>query len=164
MPRVLGQKDGMTYQISGLDPTPFLPLFDLDEASLTRIGVRRMPVTDRPGAPCRLTLDDAQVGERVLLLNHVSVPFGPYKASHAIFVTEGVGKSMRYEDIVPPAMDRRTLSLRAFAEDFDMVDAMLVQPGEADAGIRRLLDNPEVRSIHAHYATRGCFAAVVERS
>lgn len=154
----------MTYQISGLDPTPFLPIFDLDETSLTRLGVRRMAVTARPGAPCRLTLDDAQLGERVLLINHVSVPFGPYKASHAIFVTEGVRKSARYEDTIPPAMDRRTLSLRGFAEGLDMVDAVLVQPGEADGGIRRLLDNPDVQSIHAHYATRGCFAGVVERS
>jgi len=44
-----------------------------------------------------------------------------------------------------------------------MADAILTQPGEADAGIRKLLDNPEVQTIHAHNATRGCFSAKIER-
>ena len=45
-----------------------------------------------------------------------------------------------------------------------LADAILTQPGEADAGIRKLLDNPLVETIHAHNATRGCFAAKIERS
>lgn len=45
-----------------------------------------------------------------------------------------------------------------------MVAAELVQPGAADAAIRRLLADPAVSVIHAHYATRGCFAAAVERT
>jgi hypothetical protein len=45
-----------------------------------------------------------------------------------------------------------------------MVDACLAQPGEADHAIRRLFQNPEVAAIHAHNATRGCFAAKIERS
>ena len=45
-----------------------------------------------------------------------------------------------------------------------MVDAVLTQPGEADVGIRRLLDNPKIETIHAHNATRGCFSARIERN
>ena len=154
----------MTYRISGLDPAPFIRLSSLDDAELGLRGVRRLTVTDRPGFPCRLTLDDAEPGETALLLNHTSVPHGVYRASHAIFVTEGAGTAARYEDAVPPALDRRILSLRAFDGELDMVEGLLVQPGEADAAIRRLLANRTVATIHAHYATRGCFAALVERS
>jgi len=40
----------------------------------------------------------------------------------------------------------------------------LTQPGEADAGIRRLLADPAIATIHAHNAARGCFAAKIERN
>ena len=45
-----------------------------------------------------------------------------------------------------------------------MTDAALAQPGEADAAIRRLLADHQVDHIDAHNATRGCFAARIERS
>jgi hypothetical protein len=45
-----------------------------------------------------------------------------------------------------------------------MVDAILTQPGEADAGIRKLFANPNIETIHAHNATRGCFSAKIERN
>jgi hypothetical protein len=45
-----------------------------------------------------------------------------------------------------------------------MADALLTQPGEADAGIRKLFANPAIATIHAHNATRGCFAAKIERN
>jgi hypothetical protein len=44
------------------------------------------------------------------------------------------------------------------------VDAILTQPGEADTGIRKLFANPKIETIHAHNATRGCFAAKIERN
>ena len=41
--------------------------------------------------------------------------------------------------------DTRVLSLRGFDEDGMMADAVLAQPGEADAGIRKLFENPDDR-------------------
>ena len=40
----------------------------------------------------------------------------------------------------------------------------LAQPGEADAAIRELLADPAIDHIDAHNATRGCFAARIERA
>jgi hypothetical protein len=154
----------MTYRITGLDPAPYRHLFGRSDDDLARAGASRMQVTDRPGFPCRIGLDDVESGGTVLLLNHQSVPSGPYRASHAIFVEEGRTEPAVYEDEVPPALDRRTLSLRAFDAAHMMVDAVLAGPGEADAVIRALLDNDDVRIVHAHNAVSGCFAAVVERS
>jgi hypothetical protein len=45
-----------------------------------------------------------------------------------------------------------------------MIDAALAQPGEADVAIRRLLASELVDHIDAHNATRGCFAARIERT
>ena len=155
----------MTYRIHGLDPLPFRALYGLADEELARRGILRMPVTAQPGFPCRLTLDDAPIGATMLLLNHVSHDVAnPYRATHAIFVTEGAEAPAEFVDEVPPALARRVLSLRAFDAAGMMRDAALVQPGEADDGIRTLLDAPETAYIHAHNAIRGCFAARVDRS
>ena len=104
-------------------------------------------------------------GETLLLLNHRSHDGdNPYRASHAIFVSESATEAAVYEDEIPPALDRRILSLRAFDKAGMMSDAALAQPGEADAVIRRLLADNAVDHIDAHNATRGCFAARVERT
>jgi hypothetical protein len=153
----------MTYRITGLDPAPYKPLFGLSDAELADRGAVRMTVTD-PTFPCRVSLTDRALGERVLLVNHVSHDVAnPYRASHAIFVTETDQESAEYVDRVPPVFEPRVLSLRGFDKDGMMAEAILTQPGEADAGIRRLFANPEIETIHAHNATRGCFAAKIER-
>jgi hypothetical protein len=155
----------MTYRISGLNPAPFRPLFGLPDDELARLGAVRMTVTDKPNFPCRVSLTDRDVGDQVLLLNHVSNDVaGPYRASHAIFVTEDDCEAAEYVDRVPPVFETRLLSLRGFDAGGMMVDALLAKPGEADAGIRKLFANPDILCIHAHNATRGCFAAKVERN
>jgi hypothetical protein len=154
----------MTYRITGLDPAPYKPLFGLPDAELEKRGVVRMTVTS-PTFPCRVSLTDRDPGEKVLLLNHVSHDVAnPYRASHAIFVTEGAEQPAEYVDEVPPVFETRVLSLRGFDKDGMMTEAVLTQPGEADAGIRKLFSNPEVEIIHAHNATRGCFSARIERA
>ena len=155
----------MTYRITGLDPSAFQPLFGLTDAELAARGVVRMAVTSAPGFPCRVTLTDRPVGDSVLLLNHISHDVAnPYRASHAIFVGEGVEAPADYRDEVPPVFHGRVLSLRGFDREGMMVEALLSQPGDADGGIRTLFENPQIAYIHAHNAVRGCFAAKVERT
>ena len=154
----------MTYRVTGLDPAPFKPLFGLPDDELAKQGIVRMTV-DSPTFPCRVSLTDRAVGETVLLLNHVSHDAdGPYRATHAIFVTESDDEAARYVDQVPPVFEKRILSLRGFDEQGMMVEAFLAQPGEADAVIRRMFENEWVDHIDAHNATRGCFSARIERS
>lgn len=154
----------MSYVVRGLDPKPFADLFGLPDSKLAERGVVRMTVTS-PTFPCRVSLTDRDLGEKVLLLNHVSHDVAnSYRASHAIFVTEGAWEPAEYFDEVPPVFKTRVLSLRGFDADGMMADAILTQPGEADAGIRKLCSNPEIVTIHAHNATRGCFSAKIERN
>jgi len=155
----------MTYRITGLDPAPYKPLFGLSDAELATRGVVRMTVSAKPSYPCRVSLTDRDLGESVLLINHVSHDVAnPYRASHAIFVTEGEDRAAEYVDQVPPVFETRVLSLRGFDQDGMMAEAILTQPGEADAGIRQLFANPQIATIHAHNATRGCFSAKIERN
>lgn len=152
----------MTYRITGLDPAPYKPLFALTGDELAERGIVRMTVTQKPSFPCRVSLADREIGEEVLLLNHVSHDVAnPYRASHAIFVADA--EQAEFVDRVPPVFETRVLSLRGFDRDGMMADAMLAQPGGADAAIRELFDNPEIETIHAHNATRGCFSAKIER-
>jgi hypothetical protein len=67
-------------------------------------------------------------------------------------------------DIVPPALARRTLSLRGFDGAHMMIEADLAEGANAAELIERFLANPSVAYIHAHYARRGCFAARIDRA
>lgn len=153
----------MSYSIRGLAPADYDHLRHASKDVLTSYGASRMIADAIPSFPCRVTLDDAAIGETLILLNHVSHDGGPYRASHAIFVSESAHEAAHYVDEVPPALDRRILSVRGFDAAGMMVDAVLAQPGEADAVFRRMLADPVVDHIDAHNAIRGCFAARVER-
>ena len=154
----------MTYVVRGLDPAPYRDLFGVPDEQLAERGIVRMTV-DGNGYPCRVSLTDRVIGESVLLVNHVSHDVAnPYRASHAIFVTEADEEASEFVDAVPPVFETRVLSLRGFDADGMMADAVLTQPGEADAGIRKLFANPAIGTIHAHNATRGCFSAKIERN
>jgi hypothetical protein len=153
----------MTYRITGLDPAPYKPLFDLSDEELSARGIVRMTVTAKPSFPCRVSLEDRDIGEEVLLLNHVSHDVAnPYRASHAIFVADA--EQAEFVDKVPPVFQTRVLSLRGFDRKGMMADAVLAQPGEADTAIRTLFGNPQIETIHAHNAARGCFSAKIERN
>ena len=155
----------MTYKFSGLEPSLFTHLIGLTDEELAAHGAVRMTAKGQPSFPCRVQLDDAKAGESLLLVNQVSHDGNnPYRASHAIFVSESATQPAVYEGQIPPALDRRILSLRAFDRAGMMVDAALAQPGEADPIVRRMLANDDVDHVDAHTAVRGCFMARAERA
>jgi hypothetical protein len=154
----------MTYLIQGLDPAPFRPLFALDEAALAGRRAKRVTATERPGFPCRVSLEDAEPGESLIMLHHVSHEVEtPFRSAYAIYVREQAEQAAVYADEIPPAMCGRTLALRAFDGEGILRGAALAGPGEADAGIRTLFGRPEIATIHAHNAAAGCFAAKIVR-
>lgn len=153
----------MTYRITGLDPAPFRHLHTLGDADLAANNIRRVRVEEKPGAPCRISLIDAEIGEFVLLLNHEHQPaVTPYRQQGPIFVRE---TEHRFDghDVIPPALAVRLLSLRGFDAEGMMIEADVVEGAQAPTLIKRFFENPEVAYIHAHYARRGCFAALIER-
>ena len=156
----------MSFVVTGLPIAPFQPLFALSDEALAERRIVRRTVDAPSGFPCRVTLEDAQVGETVLLMNYEHQPADtPFRASHAIYVREGDHPTRRDVDAIPPALAVRPyISLRAFDEGGMMVDAT-VAPGAALApAIEQMLAGAEVAYLHAHYAGMGCYAARIDRA
>lgn len=155
----------MSFVVTGLPVEPFRPLFGLDAAALAARGVVRMTADSKPGFPCRITLEDAEPGETVLLLNHEHLAVDtPYRSRHAIFVRESAKAPARVDGVVPPVMATRLLSLRAFDAADMMIDAEVVEGTDAAPLIERFLHNPATAYLHAHAARRGCFVARIDRT
>ncbi|MEA1013804.1 DUF1203 domain-containing protein [Sphingosinicella sp. LY1275] len=153
------------YRIEGLSPDAFEPLVGLPDARLAERGVMRVTADAKPGFPCRVTLEDAEPGESLLLLNHVSHDVAtPYRTAYAIYVRERARAPTSFEDSLPPVFAGRTLSLRGFDRSGMLRGAVLALPGEAEARIKELLERPEIATIHVHNAAYGCFVARVERN
>ena len=154
----------MRFRISGLSPTPFLPLYGLSDAALAQRGARRCVADAHPGFPDRIEMRDASVGETLLLVNYLHQPAPtPYRSSHAIFVREGAEHAYGRLDTIPDVVRTRMLSLRAFDGDHMMLDADLIDGGDAETLIARLFANPDIAYLHAHYARRGCYAGRIDR-
>jgi Protein of unknown function (DUF1203) len=153
----------MTYRIEGLNRSDFASLFAMSAAELSDQGAVRV-TADGPGFPCRISLEDAQAGETLILLNYTSHDVAtPYRSRYAIYVREQATRPSPFVDRTPPVFDGRPLGLRAFDSGGMLRDAALALPGEADEKIRALFDNPEIAYIHAHNAAHGCFSARIER-
>lgn len=156
----------MAFRISGLDVDLFRPLFGLTDHELAARGIRREVADDSvPGYPCRVTLAEADPGERLLLLNfeHQSAPT-PYRSAHAIYVRESARETRTALNEIPAPFLTRLLSIRAFAADGMMIDADVAEGTDAAAEIERQLADPQVAYLHIHFARRGCYAARVDRA
>lgn len=154
----------MTYQITGLSPELAKGFEDATAEQLSALGAVKMTATRKPGFPCRISLEDAEVGEDVVLFHHTSHDVdSPYRSSYAIFTRSGLATAARYTDAVPPVFEGRTLGMRAFGKDAMLKTASLAMPGEADQSIRQLFELDEVAYIDVHNAAHGCFVARVER-
>lgn len=155
----------MSFRITGLDPTPFIPLYGLDEASLKARGVVRMQASDDTGYPERIELRNARKGESLLLLNFEHQPANtPFRSSHAIFVREGATVAYDACDEIPEPLRVRTISLRGFDGNHYIADARVVHGEQLADAIEQLFSMDKVSYLHAHYAGYGCFAARVDRA
>jgi hypothetical protein len=155
----------MSFIIQGLNPDLFVSVFDQKQAHFNGAPIEEHIVTENPGFPCRVTLDDAQLGEIVVLLSYLHhSATTPYAQSGPIFVTKHLTAPARYIDSIPPALLRRKLSLRGYDHTGSMIDAVIVEGTGAKAAIETMFANTDVERIDAHNATRGCFAAHIVRA
>ena len=154
----------MSFRISGLDSSAFNHLFGLSEAELERHAAKRYIATEKPGFPCRVTLEDAEPGESLLLVayrHHTANT--AYRAEGPIFVREIHSAKAEWSEKIPPQLQQRLISLRAYDTRGMMVDADVVDGKQLEPLIERFLDNPNVDYLHAHFARRGCYAALIQR-
>jgi hypothetical protein len=154
----------MDYVISGLPVQPFQSLFGIDDVELRVRGMVRMTVDSNPGFPCRISLEDARVGESVLLLpwQHLDADT-PYRAGGPIFVRETVRDQARVRNAVPEQQRSRLLSVRAYDAKGWMLDAEVAEGVLLEALIARFFGNAGVAYLQLHNARRGCYACRVDR-
>ncbi len=155
----------MSFVIAGLEPKQFGHLFDLSDEALADVQAVRMVADAKPGFPCRVTLEDAEPGETMLLFNYEHLPVAtPYRSRHAIFVREGAAAEARFEGVVPEMLTRRQLSVRGFDAEGMMTGADVIDGTELEGLIERFFADPSVEYLHVHAAKYGCFAARVDRA
>ena len=155
----------MGFQILALNIDQFNHLFGQDDEALAKSGVQRVVADDCPGYPCRVSLQDAAIGESLLLMNyeHQSAA-SPYRSSHAIYVRESASQARPDENEIPESLRRRLLSVRSFDKSGMMLEADVVDGRQVERLVDQLFDNDTVEYLHVHNAKRGCFAARVERA
>jgi hypothetical protein len=153
------------FQIVGLRLTNFQSLFPLNDLELARKGARRLIVDAKPGFPCRVSLEDAEIGEQVILLpfSHHDVD-SPYRASGPIFVRENAREARLAPGEIPEVVASRTISLRAYDDAGIMLNGEVVPGRELKSRIGELFANPKVSYLHLHNAGAGCYSCRVERA
>jgi hypothetical protein len=154
----------MSFRIHALPREVFARYFQMSDEELRAHGGLKRIVDKRPGFPCRVSLEDAHVGERVLLINYEhQACASPFRSCHAIYVREHAETAKCELGQVPELFRSRLISVRAFDHVGMMLDADVVEGRSLEACIERLLSGTAVEYLHLHYAKPGCYAARVER-
>ena len=155
----------MDFQVVALEASPFSHLYGLTDSGLAALAARAYVADRTPGFPCRVSLAEATVGERVILLNfeHLGGD-SPYRSRHAIFVRDGASRATPQPGELPAYLTSRLLSVRAYDADRMMTDADVVAGSGLEGVIARLLGAPATAFLHVHTAKRGCYLAAIERA
>ena len=153
------------FVISGLPEDAFAGLFDLPGEELAARGARRCVADSRPGFPCRVSLEDAHIGEQVLLLpySHHRVA-GPYQGVGPIYVRAGAQQARLDVNQVPEVVRLRLMSVRAYDAEGIMVASEVIEGREVERQIETFFSNEKVSYLHLHNARPGCYSCRVDRS
>ncbi len=153
-----------SFRLVGLSAENFEPFFAMDDGELAALGARRVVADKAPGFPCRVSLDDADVGDELLLLpfDHL-LTSSPYRASGPVFVRKGARRAVLEPGEIPPYVTRRWMSVRAYDADDMMIAADVCDGSDVRGVIERFIADPAVAFMHLHNAKQGCFSCRVER-
>ena len=152
------------FKIVGLPLAQFQPLFSLDDNELAQKGARRLVVDAKPGFPCRVSLQDAEIGERVILVPFVHHDVeSPYRASGPIFVRETAKQIELAPGEIPEVVAGRVMSVRAYNDKGMMVNAAVTPGKELKSQVEKFLGDAKISYLHLHNAGAGCYSCRVER-
>lgn len=110
------------------------------------------------GLPCRVSLEDAIVGEELLLLPFVHQPAAsPYRESGQIFIRRNSRQRVLAVGEISPYVTCRVVSVRAYDAKHMMIDASVCDGMLAGPEIERYFSGLDVAYIPLHNTKRGCF-------
>jgi hypothetical protein len=128
-------------------------------------GVALLTVDAPSGYPCRLTLEEARPGERILLCRHR--PFEaitPYTEEGPIFARPDAAPARLPPGALPPFMAmRKLLSVRRYDRAGAIAGADVVRPDDCAEAIAQALEDDAVAYVHVRNAGYGCFLFRADR-
>ncbi|KAF0142976.1 MAG: hypothetical protein FD122_242 [Stygiobacter sp.] len=152
------------FKIESLRSDEFSELFTLSDSELSERGIIRMTVDEKPGFPCRVSLEDAEIGEEVILLPYKYHNVNsPYQSSGPIFVRKIAKTADLGVNEIPQMLTHRLLSIRGFNERDMMIAATVTEGTSLKEILNKTFDNQEISYIHIHNAKPGCYNCVAER-
>ncbi len=153
------------FQIKALPENEFAPLFNLGNEALETAGAIRMTVDKKLGFPCRVSLEDAEPGDEVILLAYQHHKTNsPYQSRGPIFVKKDAGTAKLAINEIPKLLNHRFLSLRGYDKK-GMMKASLVAEGQnLREALNETFNNREIDYIHIHNAKPGCYMCEVVRA
>jgi len=147
-----------TFQIESLPAELFDEFLAMNDEELQEHDARWVTANERPGFPCRVSLEDAKIGERVLLMPYkFHDAESPYQASGPIYVRENVVSAKLAADEGPAILGTRRLALRAYDETGMLIDAALTTGPEATEDLRLMMLSLQPSYVQIHNAVTGCF-------
>jgi len=128
-------------------------------------GAKKIKVDQRPGYPCRLSLQDAEVGETVILFTypHHQVD-SPYKSAGPVFVRMNGEAAKLPNNTLPKMLEHRFLSLRVYDEDAMMIGSTTVAGNSLSTTINELFSDANAKYIQVHNAGPGCYNCEIRRA
>ena len=153
------------FQILSLAGKLFSSYFKKSTEELQNLGAYLFLSDESPCYPCRVSLEDAKVGERVLALEytHHAVQ-SPYRSSGPIFVRENANESKLGRNELPDMLNHRFLSVRGYSDRGIMIEAETTPGSHLKTALIQQFQNKHVEYIHIHNASPGCFNCTAVRA
>jgi len=155
----------INFQIKALPSEEFAELKGKNEQELVSAHAKWLTVDAEPGFPCRVSLMDAKIGERVLLLSYLYHNVkSAYKASGPIFIREHAIEGIWQVNEIPKMLRHRLQSIRAYDAENIMIGAETIHGEQLETAINNQFKNRDIDYIHIHNANPGCFNCSVHRA
>lgn len=152
------------FKISSLSQEEFSKLFKLSDQDLQKSGITRCIADRKPGFPCRVSLQDAEVGEEVILLPYEHhKTSSPYQSSGPVFIRKNAMAANLAGNEIPGMLEHRLLSLRGYDKNGMMKETAICEGNNLRSFLDKVFDNKAVEYIHIHNAKPGCYNCVAER-
>ena len=159
-------KKNMTqhFKITGISYEDTAYLFDLNDEDLKKINARRIIVDKKPGYPCRVSLEDANEGEEVILFSYKHLAKKtPYASFGPVFVRKNARTAQLRENEIPVMLDHRSLSLRAYDHETMMIDARTIHGSDLRKTLQEIFLNKNVEFVQIHNSGPGCYNCTAVR-
>ena len=119
----------------------------------------------KPGYPCRISLQDAEVGEELYLFSHS--PFSaanPYRETGPVLVRKNAIPASLDVNELPEIALARSIVVRAYSAVGTMLSATPTQSSEIVKTIQTVFEDKAVEFAHLRATATGCFLCEARRA